>query len=216
MKKNLTDMIFILDKSGSMSGLESDTIGGFNSMIEKQRKEDGEANVTTVLFDNRIDIIHDRFDIKDVKAMTDRDYFVGGSTALLDAIGSSIRKEINVQRHLPEESQAEKVIFVIITDGYENSSKAYSYRQIKKMIEHEQEKYGWEFIFMGANIDAVAEGGRLGISAQRSVTYCADEIGTGLNFCVVGETLSKMREGTISKDDASWKSAIEEDYKRRG
>lgn len=216
MKKNLTDMIFILDRSGSMCGLESDTIGGFNSMIAKQKKEDGEANVTTVLFDDKVEIIHDRFNLKQVKELTDEEYYVRGSTALLDAIGSSIQKEINVQRHLPEDERAEKVIFVIITDGYENSSMEYKKKDIKKMIEYEKDKYGWEFMFMGANIDAVSEAGELGISASRAVDYCADSIGTKLNYSVVGEAMVKMRKCSIASDDSSWKEEIEKDFKRRG
>ena len=216
MKKNLTDMIFILDRSGSMCGLESDTIGGFNSMIAKQKAEEGEANVTTVLFDDRVELIHDRFDLKQVKDLTEKEYYVRGSTALLDAIGSSIQKEVNVQRHLPEEERAEKVIFVIITDGYENSSKEYRHRDIKKMIEFEKRKYGWEFMFMGANIDAVTEAGKMGISASRAVDYCADSIGTKLNYSVVGEAMVKMRKSAMACDDASWKEEIEKDFKKRG
>ena len=216
--KNLTEMIFILDRSGSMCGLESDTIGGFNSLINKQKAEDGDAIVTTVLFDDGMSIIHDRFDIKDVAPMTDKDYYVGGCTALLDAIGKSINKAVSVQRHLPEDKRADKVIFVIITDGHENASCEYTYSKIKKMIDFEQEKYGWEFLFLGANIDAVSEGARFGIREDRAVRYKSDEVGTALNYEVVGEAVSNIRYsiGTGERIDGSWKDRIEKDVKKRG
>ena len=156
MKKGLTELVFILDRSGSMGGLESDTIGGVNGMLQKQKKEEGEANVTTVLFDDQIDIIHDRFPIDVVKPLTGADYYVRGCTALLDAVGSTVKKVENIQEHLPEEMKAEKIIFVITTDGQENASREYSANMVKKMIEENQEK-GWQFLFLGANIDAVEE-----------------------------------------------------------
>ena len=218
MKKNLTEMIFILDRSGSMCGLESDTIGGFNSMINKQKAEDGDAIVTTVLFDDKMRIIHDRFDINDVAPMTEKDYYVGGCTALLDAVGKSINKTVNVQRHLPEDKRADKVIFVIITDGYENASREYTYDKIKRMIDHEQEKYGWEFMFLGANIDAVSEGAKFGIREDRAVRYKSDSVGTALNFDVVAEAVSNIRYsiGSGERMDGSWKNRIEKDVKKRG
>ena len=217
MKKGLTEMVFILDRSGSMYGLEADTIGGFNSMIEKQKKEPGEAKVTTILFNQVCTVIHDRFALDEISPMDEKIYETGGSTALLDAVGSAIQKEVSVQRHLPEEARAEKVIFVIITDGYENSSVEYSYKDVKKMIEHEQKKYGWEFLFLGANIDAVSEGAKFGIRADRAVRYKSDSAGTQLNYQVVGEALSTMR----SMDDtielaADWMDAINKDVKARG
>ena len=156
MKNGLTELVFILDRSGSMGGLESDTIGGFNGILQKQKKEEGEANVTTVLFDDQIEIIHDRFSIDIVKPLTDADYYVRGCTALLDAVGSNVKKVENIQNRLPEELRAEKIIFVITTDGQENSSQEYSSNMVKKMIEKNQEK-GWQFLFLGANIDAVEE-----------------------------------------------------------
>lgn len=214
--KNSTDLIFILDRSGSMSGLEKDTIGGFNSMLAKQKREEGSATVTTVLFDHEYEIIHDRFNIKSVQDLTDRDYYARGSTALLDAIGSTINKEINVQKRLPECDRADKVIFVIITDGFENSSSEYSYRDIKKMITREQKKYGWEFIFLGANMDAISEAGKLGIRSSRAATYNNDAKGAAINFGCVDVAISTMRCEAVAFDDASWKADIEEDYKKRG
>ena len=218
MKKNLTELVFILDRSGSMCGLESDTIGGFNSMLKKQKEAEGEAIVSTVLFDDKMRVIHDRFNINDVAPMTERDYYVGGCTALLDAIGRSINKIVNVQRHLPEEAKAEKVIFVIITDGYENASREYTYDKIKRMIDHEQEKYGWEFMFIGANIDAVSEGAKFGIREDRAVRYKSDAAGTALNFDVVAEAVSNIRYsiGSGERMDGSWKNRIERDVKKRG
>ncbi|MDD4200684.1 MAG: VWA domain-containing protein [Eubacteriales bacterium] len=217
MKKGLTEMVFILDRSGSMSGLESDTIGGFNSMIALQKKEEGEAIVSTVLFDNRYELIHDRFNIQSVGEMTDEEYYTRGSTALLDAMGSSIQKTINVQKHLPEDEKAEKVIFVIITDGYENSSCEFSYEDVRKMVEQQQEKYGWEFMFLGANIDAISEGRKFGIREERAVRYCSDEPGTQMNYEVVGEALCEMRScSKMSEVGAEWKEEIEKDYASRG
>ncbi len=192
MKKGLSELVFILDRSGSMGGLESDTIGGFNSMLAKQKKEEGEANVTTVLFDDQVEIIHDRFPIAAVKPLTDDDYFVRGSTALLDAIGSTVKKIENVQERLPEDLQAEKVIFVITTDGEENSSREYTAKMVRKMIEAHQEQ-GWQFIFMGANMDAISEAEKLGINRRHAVSYRNDSDGVTLNYNVAGDVLSTMR-----------------------
>ncbi len=197
MKKGLSELVFILDRSGSMGGLESDTIGGFNNMLAKQKKEDGEANVTTVLFDDQVEIIHDRFPIAAVKPLTDEDYFVRGSTALLDAVGSTVKKIENVQKRLPKDLQAEKVIFVITTDGQENSSSEYTAKMVRKMIEAHQEQ-GWQFIFMGANMDAVSEAEKLGISGKHAVSYRNDSDGVALNYTTAGHVLSKMRDGMLS------------------
>lgn len=217
MKKGLTELVFIMDRSGSMTGLESDTIGGFNSLIKKQRRQEGEAIVTTVLFDDRYEILHDRFDLKAVKEMTENEYYTRGSTALLDAMGSTIQKTVNAQKHLLEDERAEKVIFVIITDGYENSSCEYTYSKVRNMVEREQNRNRWEFMFLGANMDAISEGARIGIRADRAVSYCCDEEGTKLNYKIVGEAICSMRsekyEGGPSDD---WKKEIEEDFKRRG
>ena len=189
MKKGLTELVFILDKSGSMSGLESDTIGGFNSMLKKQREEAGECRVTTVLFDNRYTLLHDRIDIRAVSPITEKEYYVGGSTALLDAIGRTIGKITAVQKNTAEDYRAEKVIFIIITDGAENASREYDAAQVKKLIEREKEEHGWEFIFLGANIDAV----ETGIDSDRAVDYVPDKAGTELNFRVMSEAVSELR-----------------------
>jgi uncharacterized protein YegL len=194
MKKDLTELVFILDKSGSMSGLESDTIGGFNSMLQKQKALDGECRITTVLFDNHYELLHDRLDLRAVSPITEKEYYVGGSTALLDAIGRTIRKLVNVQRSTAEDYRAGKVLFIIITDGMENVSREFSSQQVKTMIEHEKEKYGWEFIFLGANIDAVETAGRYGIDADRAVDYVADSEGTALNFTVMSQTVASFRK----------------------
>lgn len=199
MKKGLAELVFILDRSGSMGGLETDTIGGFNSMLEKQKKEDGEANVTTVLFDDQIEVVHDRFPIEAVKPLTDEDYFVRGSTALLDAIGSTVKKIENVQKRLPDELKAENVIFVITTDGCENSSSEYTVKMVRKMIEEQQER-GWQFIFMGANMDAVAEAGKLGINKNHAVSYENDSEGVALNYAASSRVLSNMRVGCFPKE----------------
>ena len=214
MKKNSTELVFILDKSGSMSGLEKDTIGGFNSMLQKQKDVEGECRITTVLFDNSYELLHDRIDIRAVGPMTEREYRVGGSTALLDAIGRTINKLVSVQRSTAEEYRAEKVMFVIITDGEENSSREFSSDKIKAMIEHEKQKYGWEFIFLGANIDAVETAGRFGIGVDRAVDYLADSKGTELNFAAMSATVACFRE-TGAVPDAPMQ-AIREDVKKRG
>lgn len=190
--KNSTELVFILDKSGSMAGLEKDTIGGFNSMLQKQKALDGECRITTVLFDNRYELMHDRIDIRAVSPMSDREYQVGGSTSLLDAIGLTIQKLVSVQKNTAEEYRAEKVMFVIITDGEENSSREFSADRVKKMIETEK-KYGWEFVFLGANIDAVETAGRFGIAPQMAVDYVADEEGVELNFDAMSEAVASFR-----------------------
>ena len=216
MKKGLTELVFILDRSGSMGGLEKDTIGGFNGMIEKQKKQEGEANVTTVLFDHEYEMIHDRFPIAAVRPLTAEDYYVRGCTALLDAVGKTIRKMVNVQKHLPEEMKAEKVIFVITTDGLENASREFGYADIHRMIEHQKERYGWEFLFLGANMDAVAEAKKFGIGADRSVTFVNDSAGIATNYHTVGEALCCMRSAPCMADiDESWKADIEADFKKR-
>ena len=214
MKKNLTELVFILDKSGSMSGLEKDTIGGFNAMLDQQRKVDGECVITTVLFDNRYELLHDRIDIRAVQPITGKEYFVGGSTALLDAIGKTIHKIGAVQKNTAEEYRAEKVMFVIITDGEENASRCYSSMQIRQMIQRQKERYGWEFIFLGANIDAVETAGRFGIDADRAVDYVPDGEGTELNFRMMSETVATFREcGAVP---TACLDEIREDMKKRG
>lgn len=213
MKKDFTELVFILDKSGSMSGLEKDTIGGFNSMLNKQRAADGECRITTVLFDNQYRLLHDRIDIRAVSPMTEQEYQVGGSTALLDAMGRTIRKLVNVQRSTAEAYQAEHVMFVVITDGEENSSREFSVQQIKAMIEEER-KYGWEFVFLGANIDAVETAGRLGIAPEWAVDYVPDSAGTELNFRAISETLDCFRAtGAIPTAPMQ---AIRKDMEKRG
>jgi len=213
MKKGLTELVFILDKSGSMSGLEADTIGGYNSMLAKQKSVDGECYITTALFDNDYELLHDRIDIKAVSPITDKEYQVGGSTALLDAIGRTINKISNAQKHTAEDYLAEKVMFVIITDGEENSSREYTAEETKALIEQQKEKYGWEFIFLGANIDAVQTAGRYGIAPDRAVDYLADSEGTKLNFKAMANAVATFREsGTV---DESCLEEIRKDVKRR-
>ncbi len=217
MKKGLTELVFIIDRSGSMGGLETDTIGGFNAVLAKQTKEEGDVTVTTVLFDDRYELLHDRFDIRSVAPMTEKQYYVRGCTALLDALGSTISKIVNVQRNLPEEERAEKVIFCIITDGYENASCEYSLSEVKKMISRETEKYGWEFIFMGANMDAVGEAGKLGIRADRAVTYCNDSEGIGVTYDALSGAVCEMRKAKSTKSvGAGWKVKVEADVRKRG
>ncbi|GIP16194.1 hypothetical protein J40TS1_18360 [Paenibacillus montaniterrae] len=214
MKKGLTELVFILDKSGSMSGLEKDTIGGYNSMLEKQKVVEGECRITTVLFDNKYELLHDRIDIRAVSPITEKEYQVGGSTALLDAIGRTIHKIGNAQKHTANDYRAEKVLFVIITDGEENSSREYSAEKIKALIEQQKKNYGWEFIFLGANIDAVETAGRFGISADRAQNYHADREGVELNFRVMSEAVATFR--ACSAMPEGWYNEIQMDYKKRG
>lgn len=214
MKKDLTELVFILDRSGSMSGLESDTIGGYNAMLEKQKKEPGEAIITTVLFDDRYDILHDRINLKGIAPITDKEYYVRGSTALLDAVGRTISKIGNAQKHTAEDERAEHVMFVITTDGMENASREYNYEKVRQMIEHQNNKYGWEFIFLGANIDAVETAERFGISKDRAANYNADSEGTLLNYEVLSETVSCLRANRPIME--KWSQRIDEDYKKRG
>lgn len=213
MKKNLTELVFILDRSGSMTGLENDTIGGYNAMLRKQQSEDGEAVITTVLFDDKYELLHDRINLKAIAPITCKEYFVRGSTALLDAIGRTIHKIGTVQKNTAEEYRAEKVMFVITTDGMENASREYSYEKVRTTVEHQKEKYGWEFIFLGANIDAVETAGRFGIAADRAANYHADGAGTQLNYEVVSQAVSNYRENRPL--NADWKKKIDEDYERR-
>lgn len=214
MKKGLTELVFILDKSGSMAGLEHDTIGGFNSMLQKQKDLDGECRITTVLFDNRYELLHDRIDIRAVNSMTEKEYQVGGSTALLDAIGRTIHKLAAVQRNTAEDYRAESVMFVIITDGEENASREYSAQKIRALIEHEKDNYGWEFVFLGANIDAVETAGRFGISADRAVDYVPDGAGTELNFQMMSEAVATFRETKVMPQAPL--EAIRKDMRKRG
>ncbi|AQQ52368.1 vWA domain-containing protein [Planococcus lenghuensis] len=213
MDHNLTELVFILDKSGSMAGLETDTIGGFNALIGKQKKEQGDVNVTTVLFNHHYELLHDRIPIEGISPITDREYEVGGTTALLDAIGATINKIGNAQKRTKEEHRAGKVMVVITTDGMENASCEYKYDQIRAMIERQKSAFDWEFIFMGANIDAVATARSFGIHEDFAVNYHADEVGTDLNFTVMSETISTVRKGR--KLDRNWKRDIEADFERR-
>ena len=213
MKKNVTELVFILDKSGSMAGLEADTIGGFNAMLKKQQKAEGEAFVTTALFDHRFELLHDRINIRGISPLTDKEYEVGGTTALLDAIGFTIQKMVNVQKRTLEDERAEKVLFVITTDGMENASREFTTDKIKKMIRHQKEKFGWEFIFLGANIDAISTAAQFGIEEDFAVEYHADHKGTQLNYEAVNEAVSNLRSG--KKIDRSWKEGIERDYNQR-
>ena len=214
MKKNLTEIVFILDRSGSMSGLESDTIGGFNSMIEKQKKEDGEALISTILFNNSSEVLHDRVDLKKIEPMTDRDYTVRGCTALLDAIGGAIHHIGNVHKYARSEDVPEHTLFVITTDGMENASRQYSSDKVKEMIERQKSKYSWEFLFFGANIDAVETAGNFGIDAHHAANFHCDSEGTALNYEVLSNAIVGVRCGAPL--EKNWKDRIDEDYRRRG
>ena len=216
MKKtnNTTELVFILDRSGSMSGLEKDTIGGFNAMIEKQKKQDGECFVSTVIFDNVSEVLHDRVKLSDVRPMTDYDYTVRGSTALLDAIGSAIHHIGNVHKYARPEDVPEHTMFIITTDGMENASRRYTSEKVKQMIERQKEKYGWEFVFIGANIDAVETAESFGIDKDRAVNYCADEIGTQKLYGAVSKMVGGFRDRGVMSPNAL--DDLEKDYKSRG
>ena len=210
MKQGLTELVFILDKSGSMGGLESDTIGGFNSMLTKQKTEAGEAIVTTALFDNNYELLHDRIDIQAVSPITDEEYQVGGNTALVDAIGMTIHKIKNAQKHTAEDCRPEKTLFVIITDGEENASREYTADRVKARIEYQKEKYGWEFIFLGANIDAVQTARGFGIDAQNAQNYQADGVGVSTSYAAISEAVSMFRG--IGRTGKAWKNTVTKDF----
>lgn len=214
MKKNLTELVFILDKSGSMAGLERDTIGGFNAMLDKQKAQAGECRITTVLFDHRDELLHDRTDIRAVRPITAREYRVGGSTALLDALGKTIHKIATAQKNTSEPFRAKRVMFVIITDGEENASREYAAKEVKEAIQRQKSRYGWEFIFLGANIDAVETAGRFGIDAGRAANYVPDSQGTALNFRAMSETVSAFRACGAVPDACL--DAVRRDMRKRG
>ncbi|MGN0490234.1 vWA domain-containing protein [Ruminococcus sp.] len=213
MKNNITELVFILDRSGSMSGLESDTIGGFNSMIEKQKKLSGKAYVSTILFDNVSEVIHDRVSLEKVEPMTEKDYYVRGCTALLDAIGGAIHHIGNIHKYARKEDVPERTLFVITTDGMENASRNYDLKTVRKMIEHKQRKYGWEFLFIGANIDAVQTAGSFGIAKNRAVNYNADSEGTRVVYESVSNAVAQCRASAPISDE--WKDEIDKDYNSR-
>ena len=221
MRKGLTEVVFILDRSGSMSGLEADTIGGYNSMLSKQKQEEGEAIISTVLFDDQTEILHDRKDLDQVEKITDKDYYVRGCTALLDAIGGAIHHIGRVQKEMPEDDRPEKTLFIITTDGMENASKQYSYEKVKKMVEKKKKKHHWEFIFLGANIDAIDVASRFGVAANRAVRYECDSAGTALNFDVMSKMVSCARACDCAEDmedvfdDAEILAPIQADYEKR-
>jgi uncharacterized protein YegL len=213
MNNSFTEIVFILDRSGSMGGLENDTIGGYNAMLKKQQAEEGEAFITTVLFDEQYELLHDRINLKAVAPITEKEYYVRGSTALLDAIGRTIHKIATVQKRTAEDYRASKVMFVIATDGMENASREYSYEKIRKKVEQHKERDGWEFIFLGANIDAVETAGRFGITADKAANYHADSEGTQLSYAVMSEAITDFRANRSLSGD--WKQKIDTDYKKR-
>ncbi len=218
MKKGLTEIVFIMDKSGSMSGLEADTIGGYNSFLAKQKEAEGEAYISTVLFDTTNEVIHDRVPVDKVESMTVEQYQVGGCTALLDALGGAIHHIGNVHKYARDEDRPEKTIFIITTDGMENSSRMYTFDRVKKMVEFQTNRFGWEFLFLGANMDAISTAGRMGIRPEHAVQYECDSEGTELNYRVLSETVYMARCADISMQDAisaDWKAEIERDYERR-
>ena len=214
MNNNLTEIVFILDRSGSMAGLEDDTIGGFNAMVEKQKKEQGEALLSTILFADNSMVLYDRVNIKKVEPMTEQQYRVGGCTALLDAIGGAVHHIANVHKYAREEDRPAKTVFVITTDGMENASRAYTYDEVQRMLKHEQEKYGWEFLFLGANMDAISAARSFGIRPDRAVRYSLDSEGTELNYRVVSETVARVRRH--ESIEADWSAPIAADYQKRG
>ena len=213
MKQNLTELVFILDRSGSMQGLEKDTIGGFNAMIEKQKKEPGEAFVSTVLFDDRVEVLHDRVPLREVRSITQQEYYVRGCTALLDAIGGAIHHIGNIHKYARPEDVPARTLFVITTDGMENASRRYTAPQVKTDIQRQKERYGWEFLFLGANIDAVETAGHLGIAPDRAVNYHSDSVGTRLNYAAMSQAVSSLRNSSIL--DPHWKDAVEADFRGR-
>lgn len=213
MNQNLTEIVFILDASGSMAGLEQDTIGGFNSMLDRQKKETGEALLSTVIFDNESRVLHDRIPLNLVEPLTEKDYYVGGCTALLDAIGGAIHHMGNVHKYAREEDRPAHTLFVITTDGMENASHRYTARQVMEMVQRQQNKYGWEFLFLGANMDAIAAAGRIGIRPERAVRYHCDSQGQEVNYAVLSETVSTYRCAGIVPD--GWKARVEKDYTSR-
>ena len=217
MKRNLTEVVFILDRSGSMSGLERDTIGGYNSLLEKQKQEDGEVLISTVLFDDRQEVLHDRVPLEDVKPMSEKEYYVRGCTALLDAIGGAIHHIGNIHKYAREEDRPTKTLFIITTDGMENASRRYTYDKVKQMVERQKNKYGWEFLFLGANIDAIGVANRFGISEDRAMNYECDSQGTAVNFNALSEVVSRVRSAKVGcrANLDHWKDDIEEDYKQR-
>lgn len=210
----MTELVFILDRSGSMSGLEKDTIGGFNAMLQKQRRQEGDAVVSTVLFNTSAQVIHDRLPLERVGDLTEEDYCVGGCTALLDAVGGAIHQIGNVHKYARPEDRPRRTLFVITTDGLENASRRYNYRKVKAMIERQKERYGWEFLFLGANMDAAAEAARFGIAPDRAAKYCCDEQGTALNYEVISEAVSRVRRSAPLS--AEWKERIDADCRKRG
>lgn len=212
--KGLTEIVFILDRSGSMAGLEADTIGGFNSLIAKQKKEEGQALVSTILFDDRSQVLHDRVPLEQIQAMTDRDYYVRGCTALLDAIGGAIHHIENVHKYAREEDRPEKTLFIITTDGMENASRQYSYTCVKEMVERQKSRYGWEFLFLGANIDALEVAGRFGIGKDHAANYHSDQEGTALNYQVLSDAICRVRTQSCPLS-ANWKEKIDADFKER-
>lgn len=214
MKNNITELVFILDRSGSMAGLEADTIGGFNSMIEKQKKQDGDCYVSTILFDDESEVLHDRVKLGNIHKMTDNDYTVRGCTALIDAIGGAIHHIGNIHKYARPEDVPEHTMFVITTDGQENASHKYTSEQVKKMIEHRREKYGWEFLFIGANIDAVETAARYGIDKDRAVNYNADGRGTQILYETVAKAVYNVRASAPLSAD--WSEDINADYQSRG
>lgn len=222
MSKGYTEIVYILDRSGSMSGLEADTIGGFNSMMDKQKKTGEKAVVSTVLFDDECEVIHDRVPIEKIEKMTDKQYYVRGCTALLDAVGGAIHHIGNVHKYTREEDRPEKTIFVITTDGMENASSRYSRERIEKMVKKQQKKYGWEFIFIGANIDAYAEAQKYGIRKDRTVNYVSDGAGTGIVYAGVSKAVcsvmmaDNVKEAERNLGASGWDEDITADYNKRG
>ena len=213
MENNKTELVFILDRSGSMSGLEKDTIGGFNGMINRQRKEEGECCVTTFLFDDRVEFVHDRVRLADVKEMTEDQYYVRGCTALIDAVGTAIAHIENIHKYIRPEDVPDHTMFIITTDGMENASRKYTASAVREMIERKRERSGWEFLFLGANMDAVETASALGIGEDKAVNFCCDPAGTALNYKAVGKAISEMRANRPLT--ASWKAEVEADWRKR-